>query len=467
MKPEISTARVAFVSGCILTVVHLWAGVALAQEDMKGMPGMAPPAAPTPTAKPKQIPEPATPSPKVPTPSSPKQAMDVMPGMAPPPTPTPAAKPKENAEVVTPAPKTPTDSSAKKEMDAMPEMAPAKSTTDKSPTPAGDAMSGMPGMAPTKGPAGRSAAPAKNEMAGMPAMAAGKSAAGQAAGPATKGMAGMPGMAPAGESGPPRQSVPGVTILGPAQKWAPPPGDDRSSELVPRAELEGQLKSLPPPIEDSMPHSFLLFELLEYRAYNAGPATFTWDFVGWVGGDYNRLWIKTEGDLNLRRGNGVQGDLQLLYGRLIAPFWDFQAGVRFNGIMGPGRPRNGRVYGVLGFQGLAPGNFDVEPSLYISDRGEVSAELTISADLYLTQRLVLQPRLEAQASVQGDKQFATAKGMNQTDLGLRLRYEIRKDFSPYIGVSWQRKYGGTASIARSEGEPASAVAFVAGLRVSF
>ena len=369
--------------------------------------------------------------------------MKAMPGMAPTPTPTPAAKPTSLPDAATPAPKVPPPSSDQQAMDA------------------------MPGMSPGKTPAAKSTAPAKSDMAGMPGMAPANAAAGKPAASAKSDMAGMPGMAPAGESGPPRQSVPGMTILGPAQKWVPPPGDDRSSELVPRAELEGQLKSLPPPIEDSMPHSFLLFELLEYRAYNFGPATFTWDFVGWIGGDYNRLWIKTEGDLNLRRGNGVQGDLQLLFGRLIAPFWDFQAGVRFNGIMGPGRPRNGRTYAVVGLQGLAPGNFDVEPSLYLSDRGEVAAQLTVSADLYLTPRFVLQPRLEVQASLQGDKQFSTAKGVNQTDLGLRLRYDIRKDFSPYIGVTWQRKYGGTASIARAEGEPASAVAFVAGLRVSF
>lgn len=106
----------------------------------------------------------------------------------------------------------------------------------------------------------------------------------------------------------------------------------------------------------------MVFELLEYRAYNLGPATFTWDFAGWIGGDYNRLWIKTEGDLNLSRGHGVQGDLQLLYGRLIAPFWDFQAGVRFNEIMGPRRPSKTRTYAVVGFQGLAPGNFDVGPA---------------------------------------------------------------------------------------------------------
>ena len=425
MKREISIVRAALATVCILTAVHFWIGDVLGQEDMKGMPGMAPAPTPTPASKPIQKPDPATPTPK-----------------------------------------SAADSAAKKEMKAMPGMAPSKSPTVKSAVPKDD-MSGMPAMAPDKAAAVKPTAPAKADMAGMPGMASAPSAAGQSSAPATKGMGAMPGMTPAGEVGPPRLSVPGVTILGPPQKWVPPPGEDRTAELVPRAALEAQLESLPPPIEDSKPHIFMLFDLLEYRAYNSGPATFTWDFVGWIGGDYNRLWIKTEGDLNLRRGNGVQGDLQLLYGRLIAPFWDFQAGVRFNGIMGPGRPRNGRAYAVVGFQGLAPGNFDVEPSLYISDRGEVAAELTVSADLYLTQRFVLQPRLEVQASVQGDKQFSTGKGVNQTDLGLRLRYDIRKDFSPYIGVSWQRKYGGTASIARAEGEPASAVAFVAGLRVSF
>lgn len=93
--------------------------------------------------------------------------------------------------------------------------------------------------------------------------------------------------------------------------------------------------------------------------------------------------------------------------------------------------------------------------------------MTISADLYLTQRFVFQPRLATQASIQGDKQFSTGKGVNQTDLGLRLRFDMRKDFSPYIGVAWQRKYSGTATLTRAEGEPASAVAFVAALRVSF
>ena len=229
--------------------------------------------------------------------------------------------------------------------------------------------------------------------------------------------------------------------------------------------LEAHMRSLPEPVEDNKIRNFFLFELLEYRAYSAGADTFTWDFVGWIGGDFNRLWIKTEGDQSIGRGNGVQGDLQLLYGRLIAPFWDFQAGLRYNGITGPARSADSRTYAVVGFQGLAPGNFDVEPSLYISERGEVSAQITVSADLYLTQRLVLQPRLEAQFSAQGDPKFSTGQGANQTDIGVRLRYEFTREIAPYIGMTWLRKYGETASIAQSEREPDDAIAFVAGLRL--
>ena len=250
-----------------------------------------------------------------------------------------------------------------------------------------------------------------------------------------------------------------------ARKNASQPGSHRAAELLSIPILEAHLKSLPKPIEDNKIHNLFLSELLEYRAYSAGPDTFTWDLVGWVGGDFNRLWIKTEGDQNIGGGAGMQGDLQLLYGRLIAPFWDFQAGIRFNEVMGPDRSASSRTYAVIGFQGLAPGNFDVETALYISDRGEVSARVTVSADLYLTQRLVLQPRLEAQFSVQGDPKFSTGEGANQTDLGVRLRYEFSREFAPYVGVTWVRKYGETADLARSEGEPDDAIALVVGLRL--
>ena len=238
-----------------------------------------------------------------------------------------------------------------------------------------------------------------------------------------------------------------------------PPG----SQLLTREQLDEHMRGLPPPVEDSATFSFSQFDLLEYRVYGAGSNTFTWDFVGWYGGDYHRLWIKSEGDRNPIEG--VQGDLQLLYGRLISPFWDFQIGARFNGITGPKQASTGRGYVVIGFQGLWRANFDLEPSLYISNRGEVSAEFTGSVDIWLTQRIALQPRAEIQVSVQGDRAFGTRSGLTQTDLGLRLRYHFAREIAPYIGVTWFRKYGGTASLARAEGETDEAVAFVAGFQL--
>ena len=420
MKLKLSTTRTAFATALMLTASVFQPSAARAQADMKDMPGMAPKATPTPK---KSAPA-ATPKPTAAAMS--QQEMDAMPGMA----------PKKAAPAATSTAKPAKAATSQAEMDAMPGMSPAKPAASKSAGPA----------------------PTKNDMAGMPGMAA-------PGAPKTKGMAGMPGM-PAGDaSTPQRMSAPGVTILRPPQKWVPPRGDNRAAELLSRPALEQLMKPLPPPVEDSMLHSFSLFELLEYRANSAGPNAFVWDFVGWFGGDYNRLWIKTEGRLDLSDGNRGEGDLQLLYGRLIAPFWDFQIGVRGKSNLGSGFKNNTRTYAVIGVQGLAPGNFEVEPSIYISDRGEVSGELTVSADLYLTQRLVLQPRFAGEVSVQGDDRFGTGSGVTETDIGLRLRYEIRREIAPYIGVSWLKQYGETARIARQQGETSDTVALVLGLRL--
>ncbi len=422
MKLKTSTALTALATALILTSSVFQPSAARAQADMKDMPGMAPEATPAPE---KSTPA-ATPKPAAAAMS--QQEMDAMPGMA--------READTTSEKTSPAATIPSDSAK----------------------PAG--MEDMPGMTATKPAASKSTdpAPAKSEMAGMPGMAAPGASE-------TESMAGMPGMSAGDSSAPARMSMPGVTILRPPQKWVPPRGDDRAAELLSRPALEELMEPFPPPVEDSTLHSFSLFELLEYRANSAGPNSFVWDFVGWYGGDYNRLWIKTEGRQDLSAGFRGEGDLQLLYGRMIAPFWDFQVGLRGKANLGSGFRDNTRTYAVIGVQGLAPGIFEVEPAIYISDRGEVSAELTMSADLYLTQRLVLQPRFAGEVSVQGDERFGTGSGVTETDIGLRLRYEIRREIAPYIGVSWLRAYGETARISREEGETTDTVALVLGLRL--
>ena len=375
--------------------------------------------------------------------------MTGMPGMTPTTmqSPTPAA---ESTASPTPTPKPADPAAAQSSMESMPGMAPAGSPApkDSGKAPAMKDMSGMPG---TKADAGSQ----KKEMSSMPGMGSEKK----------KDMGAMPGM-PGSASAPQRMSAPGIFVLRPPQKWTPPPGDDRSGELLSREELKQHMEPLPAPIEESQLYSFSLFDLLEYRYNSSGPDTFVWDFVGWFGGNYNRLWVKTEGRQALSQGGRGEGDLQLLYGRLISPFWDFQIGARALSNLGNGSfRRNTRTYAVIGFQGLAPGNFDVEPAIYISDRGEVSGELTISADLYLTQRLILQPRFQGEVTIQGDRRFETGAGGSQIDLGVRLRYDIRREIQPYIGVSWLRSFGANASLAREAGETYDRIGLVAGLQL--
>jgi copper resistance protein B len=212
-------------------------------------------------------------------------------------------------------------------------------------------------------------------------------------------------------------------------------------------------------------YSLLLFDQLEYRG-NDGPDTFTWDAQGWIGGDGNKIWFKTEGAQELNSDRDGETEVQLLYSRLVSSFWDFQVGLRYDQLYGPGSDP-WRLFTVLGFEGLAPYWFDVEPALFISEDGDVSARLTGTYDLLLTQRLIAQPRFELNVAAQEVEEFGIGEGVNDIELGLRLRYEIWREFAPYIGVSWLRQVGDTADIARREGEVVDNLTFVVGIRLWF
>lgn len=251
------------------------------------------------------------------------------------------------------------------------------------------------------------------------------------------------------------------------EPWTPPPGDDRRSELQSLDALKAHVQSLgTEPVHDLQIHTFFLSELLEYRATSAGPETFVWDITGWIGGDVNRFWYTTEGSQDLNRRQKGDGDLQLLYGRLIAPFWDFQIGARGVTTLGSANNKT-RTYASIGLQGIAPYQFDIEAYLFISDRGDVSFRPQVAFEWLLTQRIVLEPRIEVEVVSANDKAVGVGSGVNSTDLGVRMRHEIRREFAPYVGVSWLRLYGDTAKFAREEGEADDAISFVAGLRLWF
>lgn len=222
-------------------------------------------------------------------------------------------------------------------------------------------------------------------------------------------------------------------------------------------------RNWPKPVEDRQRFGYLLVDQLEYRLKD-GANTMRWDVTGWYGGDYNRVWLKTEGDWRTSGERGGEAEAQALYGRLIAPFWDFQAGLRYDQFSGAGFDRS-RRFAVIGLQGLAPYWFELEPALFISEDGDVSARLTASYELLLTQRLILQPRLDVDAAVQSVDKFDVGDGINSTGVGLRLRYEILREVAPYVGIHWLRRFGETADIARRDGGDAEDIAVVFGVRL--
>lgn len=204
-------------------------------------------------------------------------------------------------------------------------------------------------------------------------------------------------------------------------------------------------------------HTFskVMVDELEY-----GAGAWGWDAGAWIGGDINRLVLKTEGE-------GADGELhdaevQALYSRAIGPYFDLRAGLRHDIT-----PNPSRTYAAFGVEGLAPYWFDVEAMAYLSDKGDVRARLGASYDQLITQKLVIQPRAELNFAAQDMPAQGVWAGFSEAEFGLRLRYEIRREFAPYIGVKYARKIGKTADFTRARGEKAGAAAVVAGLRVWF
>ncbi len=213
----------------------------------------------------------------------------------------------------------------------------------------------------------------------------------------------------------------------------------------------------PETIDDQPTVTFLMLDRLEYRTDEKTDAR-VWDAQGWVGGDWNKFWFKTDG-VDIVGDDIEKAEFQALYARLIAPFWVLQAGLRHDA-----DPTPTRNFAVVGVQGLAPLRFDVEATAFLSEDGDLSARLEAEYDLLLTQRLILQPRFETNFAASEVEALGIGRGFNDIELDLRLRYEIRREFAPYIGVSWQRALGDTADFARAEGEEVESAAFLLGLR---
>ena len=209
-------------------------------------------------------------------------------------------------------------------------------------------------------------------------------------------------------------------------------------------------------------YSLALLDLFEVAPAAAGVPARLEGFYR-IGTDYTRLWLKGEGEGLVSEGMG-EAEVQALYSRLISPYFEAQAGVRLDTEFGEGDLR-ARPQLVVGLEGLAPYWFEVEPALFLSAAGDLSARLEGSYDLLITQRLVLQPEAEVNLALQKVEDWGVGSGLNNIEAGLRLRYEIKREIAPYIGVSWLNRFGSAEDFARSEGASGSQVRLVFGVRL--
>ncbi len=244
----------------------------------------------------------------------------------------------------------------------------------------------------------------------------------------------------------------GFAAMAEAQTFADPasritmPGMDKAAAMA--------------PVMDNGIYAHAVLDQFEGRI-GGGQNAFRWEGQGWIGTDYDKLWLKSEGFAR-GRGGVEDGRHELLYDRAVSTYLDLQAGVRTDWDSGAGR-----TWAAFGVQGLAPLFFDYDATGYLSDSGHAALRLAASYDLPITQRLILQPEAEMNFYSKADRGRKTGTGLSDIDAGLRLRYEISRKFAPYVGVAYVGRFGQTADFARHEGEGAAAVQLLFGIRSWF
>jgi copper resistance protein B len=203
----------------------------------------------------------------------------------------------------------------------------------------------------------------------------------------------------------------------------------------------------------------VMLDRLEWQDADAG-SVFAWDAAAWYGGDFNKLWLEAEGE----RAAGTTHDarFEIAWDRIVSRWWSMRVGARQDSGIGPARS-----WAAFGVAGLAPGFVDIEAKVYVGEQGRTAARLAAEYDLLLTQRLVLQPEIELNLYGKDDPERLIGAGLSNMEMGLRLRYEIRRELAPYFGVSWSRSFGHSADFVRAAGEDPDEITLVAGIRAWF
>ena len=247
--------------------------------------------------------------------------------------------------------------------------------------------------------------------------------------------------------------------MGPPQE----PSKDKPKEPIPPVTDADRAAAFPQGLDGHAVHDrpinwFVLFDQLEWQGGDSG--SFNLENTSWIGGDINRLWIRAEAESD---DDAVEtADVHALWGRSFSRWWDFVAGVRQDF-----RPGDPQTWAAIGIQGLAPYWFEIEATGYLGAGGRTHARIEAEYDLLLTNRLVLQPLGGFELYGKSDPERGIGAGLSSIEAGLRLRYEIRREFAPYVGITWDRKLFGTADLARDNGEQVGAARLAFGVRTWF
>ncbi|MHA6287183.1 copper resistance protein B [Maricaulis sp. CAU 1757] len=207
---------------------------------------------------------------------------------------------------------------------------------------------------------------------------------------------------------------------------------------------------------------FFQAERLEVQWDQDGEETGLWDVNAWYGGRIHRVWLKSEAEYEVGHGEFEEFEVQALYSRAVSDFFDVQAGLRHDF-----EPDAGRSHAVLGVHGEAPYWFEIDAAAYLSEDGELSASFETEYELLLTQRLVLQPMVELGWQAEAVPELGLGSGFTGVEAGLRLRYEVRREIAPYVGLAWERALGDTRDQIAAAGGAIETTRLVAGVRLWF
>ncbi len=246
----------------------------------------------------------------------------------------------------------------------------------------------------------------------------------------------------------------------------PPLPEGMSLDDVLERAAQAPPQSFPDLVPDDQLWAFAVFEQLEYRLREAGRDQIGWEAQGWIGYDFDRFWWKTEGEGEFDGTDEGETENDLLYSRLITSFWNAQIGAQYANSWESSNYKD-RWSGVLALQGLSPGMIEIDSSLYISERADVTLEIEGEYNIRLTQRAVLQPRAELTFAAQDIEERDFGAGMPNANLDLRLRYEFSRKIAPYVGVRYRFLTGETRHIATRNGEDTESLYFLLGLRLAF